>query len=70
MVNFDNCRVPVENRVGAEGEGFRFAMMGLGRRAAEHRFLFKLLGGAIAFALELAKVHLEIYAATSSLASR
>lgn len=29
MVNFDDCRVPVENRVGQEGEGFRFAMMGL-----------------------------------------
>jgi alkylation response protein AidB-like acyl-CoA dehydrogenase len=29
QVNFDSVRVPVENRVGAEGEGFRFAMMGL-----------------------------------------
>ena len=29
MVNFDNCRVPVANRIGDEGEGFRFAMMGL-----------------------------------------
>lgn len=29
MVNFDDCRVPVANRVGQEGEGFRFAMMGL-----------------------------------------
>ena len=29
MVNFDDCRVPVENRVGQEGDGFRFAMMGL-----------------------------------------
>jgi len=28
-VSFDECRVPVENRVGEEGEGFRFAMMGL-----------------------------------------
>ena len=28
-VNFDDCRVPVENRIGAEGDGFRFAMMGL-----------------------------------------
>jgi alkylation response protein AidB-like acyl-CoA dehydrogenase len=26
---FDNCRVPVRNRVGAEGQGFRFAMSGL-----------------------------------------
>ncbi|MFX8999810.1 acyl-CoA dehydrogenase family protein, partial [Acinetobacter baumannii] len=29
MVNFDECRVPAENRVGQEGDGFRFAMMGL-----------------------------------------
>ncbi len=29
QVIFDNVRVPVENRVGAEGDGFRFAMMGL-----------------------------------------
>ncbi|HEX8232667.1 MAG TPA: isobutyryl-CoA dehydrogenase [Caulobacteraceae bacterium] len=29
QVNFDNCRVPVANRVGAEGEGFRIAMSGL-----------------------------------------
>jgi alkylation response protein AidB-like acyl-CoA dehydrogenase len=29
MVLFDDCRVPVENRIGAEGEGFRIAMQGL-----------------------------------------
>ena len=29
QVIFDNVRVPVENRVGDEGEGFRFAMAGL-----------------------------------------
>ena len=29
VVNFDDCRVPVENLVGAEGEGFRIAMSGL-----------------------------------------
>ena len=29
MVLFENCRVPVENRIGAEGEGFRIAMAGL-----------------------------------------
>jgi alkylation response protein AidB-like acyl-CoA dehydrogenase len=28
-VLFDNCRVPVANRIGGEGEGFRIAMMGL-----------------------------------------
>ena len=29
QVIFEDCRVPASNRVGAEGEGFRFAMSGL-----------------------------------------
>ena len=29
MVNFDDCRIPAENRVGPEGQGFKFAMAGL-----------------------------------------
>ena len=29
MVIFEDCRVPVANRVGAEGDGFKIAMMGL-----------------------------------------
>jgi alkylation response protein AidB-like acyl-CoA dehydrogenase len=29
IVAFDNCRVPVENRLGPEGEGFKYAMKGL-----------------------------------------
>ena len=29
IVSFEDCRIPVENRVGEEGDGFRFAMMGL-----------------------------------------
>lgn len=29
LVNFADCRVPVANLLGAEGEGFRIAMMGL-----------------------------------------
>ena len=29
VVSFDDCRVPVANRIGAEGEGFRIAMSGL-----------------------------------------
>lgn len=29
MVLFDDCPVPVANRIGAEGHGFRFAMQGL-----------------------------------------
>ena len=29
MVIFENCRVPVTNRIGAEGQGFKIAMAGL-----------------------------------------
>jgi len=29
VVSFDDCKVPVANRVGGEGEGFRYAMAGL-----------------------------------------
>ena len=29
VVSFDNCRVPVANLLGEEGDGFRFAMQGL-----------------------------------------
>src|SRR6185312_2220817 len=29
MVLFEDCRVPVANRLGAEGDGFKIAMMGL-----------------------------------------
>ncbi len=29
IVSFDNVRIPVANRIGAEGDGFKFAMMGL-----------------------------------------
>jgi alkylation response protein AidB-like acyl-CoA dehydrogenase len=29
MVMFENCRVPVANRIGAEGDGFKIAMAGL-----------------------------------------
>ncbi|MGH1422301.1 MAG: acyl-CoA dehydrogenase family protein [Hyphomonas sp.] len=29
VVSFDECRIPIANRVGPEGEGFRYAMAGL-----------------------------------------
>ncbi len=29
IVSFEDCRIPVANRIGEEGDGFRFAMMGL-----------------------------------------
>lgn len=29
IVAFDNCKTPVENRIGPEGEGFKYAMQGL-----------------------------------------
>ncbi len=29
VVSFEDCRIPVSNRVGEEGDGFKFAMMGL-----------------------------------------
>jgi alkylation response protein AidB-like acyl-CoA dehydrogenase len=55
-VNFDNCRVPVENRIGGEGEGFRFAMMGLD--GGRLNIAACALGGA-SLALDTAKSHLE-----------
>ena len=45
----EEVRVPVANRVGGEGEGFRIAMMGLGRRAPQHRGLFAGWGGSAAW---------------------
>ena len=55
QVNFDDCRVPVENRIGAEGEGFRFAMAGLD--GGRINIASCSLGGA-GLALDLAKDHL------------
>jgi alkylation response protein AidB-like acyl-CoA dehydrogenase len=56
QVNFDGVRVPLENRVGAEGEGFRFAMMGLD--GGRLNIAACSLGGA-AFALDTAKTYME-----------
>ena len=56
QVNFDNVRVATENRVGAEGDGFRFAMMGLD--GGRLNIASCSLGGA-GFALETAKAYME-----------
>lgn len=56
QVLFDDCRVPVENRVGQEGHGFRFAMMGLD--GGRLNIAACSLGGA-GFALDTAKSYME-----------
>jgi hypothetical protein len=56
QVNFDDCRVPVANRIGSEGEGFRFAMAGLD--GGRINIASCSLGGA-GLALDTAKAHLE-----------
>ena len=55
QVNFDNVRVPAENRIGQEGEGFRFAMMGLD--GGRLNIASCSLGGA-AFALDTAHAYM------------
>ena len=56
MVYFDGVRVPAENRIGAEGEGFRFAMAGLD--GGRINIAACSLGGA-GLALETAREHLS-----------
>jgi hypothetical protein len=56
VVSFDDCKVPAENRIGSEGEGFRFAMMGLD--GGRLNIAACALGGA-QLAFEVAKSHLE-----------
>ncbi|MBV9858480.1 MAG: isobutyryl-CoA dehydrogenase [Alphaproteobacteria bacterium] len=55
MVVFDDCRVPAANRLGAEGEGFRIAMMGLD--GGRLNIAACSLGGARA-SLEAARAHM------------
>ena len=55
MVHFDDVRVPVENRVGEEGQGFRIAMRGLD--GGRLNIASCSLGGA-ALAFSLARDHL------------
>jgi alkylation response protein AidB-like acyl-CoA dehydrogenase len=56
LVHFDNLRVPAENLLGPEGEGFRIAMAGLD--GGRINIASCSLGGA-RFALDTAKAHLE-----------
>src|SRR3569832_822361 len=56
QVNFDEVRVPVANRVGGEGDGFRIAMMGLD--GGRLNIAACSLGGA-QLALDTAKAYAE-----------
>jgi hypothetical protein len=56
QVNFDDCRVPAANRIGAEGDGFKFAMAGLD--GGRINIASCSLGGS-GFALETARVYLQ-----------
>jgi alkylation response protein AidB-like acyl-CoA dehydrogenase len=56
MVHFDEVRVPAANRVGEEGQGFRFAMMGLD--GGRLNIAACSLGGA-QFALDTARAYLD-----------
>jgi len=56
QVNFDDCRIPEANRIGAEGDGFKFAMAGLD--GGRINIASCSLGGA-RFALDAAKAYLE-----------
>ncbi|HEY1299721.1 MAG TPA: acyl-CoA dehydrogenase family protein [Stellaceae bacterium] len=55
MVIFEDCRVPVQNRLGAEGDGFKIAMMGLD--GGRLNIAACSLGGARA-CLEAARAHM------------
>jgi alkylation response protein AidB-like acyl-CoA dehydrogenase len=56
MVHFDGVRVPAENRIGEEGQGFRFAMAGLD--GGRLNIAACSLGGA-QLALDTAKAYVE-----------
>jgi alkylation response protein AidB-like acyl-CoA dehydrogenase len=56
QVNFADCRVPVANRLGEEGQGFRIAMMGLD--GGRINIAACSLGGARA-CLEAARSHMQ-----------
>ena len=56
QINLDNCRIPVENRIGAEGEGYRIALGGLeGGRIGIAAQSVGMARSAFEFALDYAK---------------
>jgi alkylation response protein AidB-like acyl-CoA dehydrogenase len=57
MINFEDCRVPVANRIGGEGDGFKIAMMGLD--GGRLNIGACSIGGARA-CLELARDHMNV----------
>jgi alkylation response protein AidB-like acyl-CoA dehydrogenase len=59
MVLFENCRVPVANRIGEEGDGFKIAMAGLD--GGRINIAACSIGGARA-ALEAAREHMGVRA--------
>lgn len=56
VVSFEDCRVPAENRLGPEGDGFRYAMQGLD--GGRINIAACSLGGA-AWALQAATAHVR-----------
>jgi butyryl-CoA dehydrogenase len=56
QINLENCRIPVENRIGAEGEGYRIALGGLeGGRIGIAAQSVGMARSAFEFALDYAK---------------
>ena len=56
QINFDNCRIPVENLIGAEGEGYKIALGGLeGGRIGIAAQSVGMARSAFEFALAYAK---------------
>jgi len=56
QINFDNCRIPVENRIGAEGEGYKIALSALeGGRIGIAAQSVGMARSALEFAIQYAK---------------
>ena len=56
QINFDNCRIPAENLIGAEGEGYRIALSALeGGRIGIAAQSIGMARSALEFAIDYAK---------------